>query len=1089
MRNKYKRTLVSMISLALLMMSLAPLSLAAQEPTGGIEGTVTDPQGAVVQNATVVIRNTATNASRTVNAGDDGHYKVSSLVPGSYEVKISAQGFKSQVATAVTVEVGRTTPLDVRLEIGGSSETVTVTGGGEAQIDRTDNTVSGVVGTVQIQNLPLNGRNFLDLARLQPGAETVDGGSFDPTKANYTGVSIGGQAGRSTQITVDGGSVVDNVVGTTVQNFSQEIVQEFQVGLSNFDLSTGASAAGSVNIVSKGGSNQYHGNGYLYWRDARFAAYPALDRLDAAHGLPPELQRSRIPFDREQFGGTFGGPLKKDKMFFFTNVEYNNQDDISIHNQTPGLVGFNGFTGKPFNGLLATGRLDYKWSDKTSLFARYSHDNNDQQAPFAPGTGILPRDSASGIFQTNDQVDLNRSDGGVLGITTSLTATMVNDFRYSVNDFHNRIDPASPGIPELRVINPDQNWKSGANYITPQVTDQRRNQIRDDLTWSKGKHSIRFGGDWERTTIDGQFAFAKPARVRLYGPNFNAFGSGPSVLQSEADFLNTPVFDISLGVGDDLLPFNTPEGVTLNNRFQFYGTDAWKLTRNFTLNYGLAYRYDTNLWNHDQGHPAIIAPLFGKGTSPSPKDTNNIAPRLGFAWDINGSGRTVIRGGFGMYYDTTIDNLRLFERADLGPPGAELFLTGVAIKSALLPGGDGRFSDNPASASFVRLGTLLPKLAAARADVESRAFNCSLPTSIECFHAVSGPLFSTEFQIPYSLQYAIGIQKQLPGKMVLQADFNYRKGVHEVLTYDANFISAVTKGGDPSPTIPSIDFAVPYADSSAFSVYKALLVRLDRRFDQGFQMTASYTLSRLRNFGGDALGLGQTISNRDDFSAEYGPGGLDRTHRLVVSAVWEMPYFKDSSSAFKKHALGGWTVSVISTALSGLPFSALLPDSVDLFGSGSFFSYLPGTRPGEIGRDINSLSKLNEIIGNYNSNRNKFAARIVGGVPVDPQGTELRELALLPEGTQLGGDSVISQDLRLTKVFRMSENVRFDLIGEVFNLFNVANLTNTATNVIPAKDDITGPADFITYKPTQRTTNIFGTGGTRAFQFALKFTF
>ena len=1086
MRNQYKRLLVSMVSLALIVMSLAPLALAAQEPTGGIEGTVTDPQGAVVSTATISIRNTGTNATRNIKAGDDGHYKASTLVPGTYEVKVTAQGFKSQVATGVTVEVGRTTPLDVKLEIGGSSETVTVTGSGEAQIDRTDNTVSGVVGTVQIQNLPLNGRNFLDLARLQPGAETVDGGSFDPTKANYTGVSIGGQAGRSTQITVDGGSVVDNIVGTTVQNFSQEIVQEFQVGLSNVDLSTGASAAGSVNIVTKGGTNQYHGNGYLYWRDARFAAFPALDRLDAAHGLPPDLQRARIPFDREQFGGTFGGPIKKDKIFFFANVEYNNQDDISIHNQTPGLVGFNGFTGKPFNGLLATGRVDYKWNDKTSLFFRYSHDNNDQQAPFPSGTGILPRDSASGIFKTNDQVDLNRSDGGVFGMTRSLTATMVNDFRYSINDFHNRIDPASPGVPELRVINPDQNWQSGANYITPQVTDQRRNQIRDDLTWSKGKHSIRFGVDWERTTIDGQFAFAKPSRIRLYGPGFG----GPATLASEADFLNAPVRDISLGVGNDLLPFNTPAGVTANNRFQFYGTDAWKLSRNFTLNVGLAYRYDTNLWNHDQGHPALVAKLFGKGTSPSPPDKNNIAPRAGFAWDIGGNGRTVIRGGVGMYYDTAIDNLRLFERADLGPPGAELFLVGTAIHSNLLPGGDARFGATPASSTgFITLKNLLAIVGNVRTDVESRAFNCTLPTSIECFRAVSGPLFSTEFQIPYSMQYAIGIQKELPGKIVLQADFNYRKGVHEVLVYDANFNDSVDKNGNSTPTVRSIDFNVPYADSSAFSVYKALLLRLDRRFDHGFQMTASYTLARLRNFGGDALGLGQTVSNRNDFSAEYGPGGLDRTHRLVVSAVWEMPFFKDSSSAFKKQVLGGWTVSVISTALSGLPFSAILPDGVDLSGSGSFFSYLPGAKAGEVGRDINSLSKLNEIISNYNSNRTKYAATVVKGVGFDPYGTELRELAQLPAGTLIGGDSVLSQDLRLTKTFRMTESKHFDLIGEVFNLFNIANLTNIATTVIPAKDDITGPGDFVTYKPTQRTTNIFGTGGPRAFQFALKFTF
>jgi hypothetical protein len=154
------------------------------------------------------------------------------------------------------------------------------------------------------------------LAQLQPGVEKVEGGSFDPTKANYTGVSIGGQAGRSAQISVDGGSVVDNVVGTTVQNFSQEIVQEFQLGISNVDVSTGASGTGSVNIVSRSGSNQFHGNGYVYWRDDKFAAFPALSRLDAANGIPPLAQADRIPFDREQYGGTLGGPYQERQIVF-----------------------------------------------------------------------------------------------------------------------------------------------------------------------------------------------------------------------------------------------------------------------------------------------------------------------------------------------------------------------------------------------------------------------------------------------------------------------------------------------------------------------------------------------------------------------------------------------------------------------------------------------------------------------------------------------------------------------------------------------------------------------------------------------------
>lgn len=1091
--SQLRKTVTSLVTVVMWVALLLPIRALGQQPTGSIEGTVTDPQGAVVPGATVTARQITTNLTRSVTAGDAGAYKIEQIPPGNYELKVTGQGFKSTVVSNIKVDVGSHVPVDVKLEIGGATETVNVTATGEAQIDRTDNTVSGVVGTLQIQNLPLNGRNFLDLARLQPGAEAVDGASFDPTKANYTGVAIAGQAGRSTQITVDGGSVVDNIVGTTVQNFSQEIVQEFQLGISNFDLSTGASATGSVNIISKSGTNAYHGNAYVYWRDSSFSAFPGLNRLDAIHGIPPELRKDQVPFNREQFGGTFGGPIKKDKLFFFANYEQNRQRAVAIHNLNPGIIGFNGFTANPFNEKLGTGKVDWQMSDRMKSFVRFSHDTNDQTAPFPPGTGIAPKQSASGIFQSDDQFDENRSDGFVVGVTRSLRANLVNDFRYNYNNFHNFIGGVTKDFPEIRVYTAgfNQDWRSGTNYLTPQITDQLRNQVRDDLVWSKGRHTLHFGGDWEWTKIDGQFAFAKPARIRIFGPGFDA--RSPARLETEADFLNAPVRNMSMGIGNDLLPFNTKSGETVNHRFQIYAADQWKITRTLTLSPGIAYRIDTNLWNHDQGHPAIIAPLFGRGTKPSPKDTNNFAPRLGFAWDVNGNGRTVVRGGFGMYYDTTIDNLRLFERADLGPPGAELFLGSTSLRSSLLPGNhDASFSSNPASSSgFILLKDLLKLFPAVRKDVEANAFKCSFPTSVECFHSVSGPLFSTEFQIPYSLQYSVGIQKELFWKMLLQADFNYRKGVHEVLTYDANFADSVDKNGNPTPRFKSIDFNVPYADSSAFSTYKALLLRVDRRFANGFQLTTSYTLSRFKNFGGDGLGLGEGITNRNSFKADYGIALSDRIHRLVVSGLWELPFFKDSPSKFNKIVLGGWTVSLISTAFSGLAEDALLPDGVNLSGTNPLTAgdYLPGTKPGDIGRKITSVSKLNELIKNYNANRKSFAARIEGGVPVDPFGTELRELALIPEDTQIGGDSLISQDVRITKGFRFTESKRFDFIVEVFNLFNVANLSNISSFVIPAKDDITKPSDIETFRPTQRTTNVFGTGGPRSFQFAWKFTF
>src|SRR5678815_3357367 len=586
----------------------------AQEPIGSIEGTVTDPQNSVVQSASVTVRNTATNLTRTATSAENGTYRISQLPPGTYEVKVSGTNFKTSVVSDVVIAVGQTLPLDVHLEIGVPDETVTVVGGGDVQIDRTDNTVSGVVNTRQIQTLPLNGRNFLDLAHLQPGVETVQGGSFDPTKANYTGISIAGQAGRSTQIAVDGGSVVDNVVGTTVQNFSQEIVQEFQLGISNYDLSTGASSTGSVNVISKSGTNEFHGNGYIYARSNKWAAFPSLGRLDAANGIPLIAQATSIPFDRQQYGGTLGGPIKRDKLFFFFNYEGNNQDGSALHNPTE-APSFAGFTPNPFDEKLLTAKVDWVVSSATNVQTRYSFDDNKQDVPFPPGSGIVPRQSASRIFESNNQLVTNRSHNVIVGVTHAFSPTVSNNFVFNLSDFSNVILPETEGAPQINILG-SQLWRSGTNYITPQTTFQERYQFRDDLTMVRGDHTIRFGGNFERTSINGQFAFAKPARIRLFDPIAN----GLPIPQTEADFLNYPVRDISMGVGNDILPFNNGKA-TNNNRISFYGKDTWKLAKTFTLNYGLSYRVDSNLWNHDQGHPAIIAAVFGKGTAPSPKDT------------------------------------------------------------------------------------------------------------------------------------------------------------------------------------------------------------------------------------------------------------------------------------------------------------------------------------------------------------------------------------------------------------------------------------------------------------------------------------
>ncbi len=1056
------------------------LNVVAQEPFGSIEGTVKDPQGAVVPNATIAVRNLATNATRNAVTNEDGQYRLLQLQPGTYEVKASATNFKQSVLESVQVQVGQIAVADIGLEIGVPGETVTVTPDSEAQIERSDNAVSGVVGTRQIENLPLNGRNFLDLAQLQPGTERVDGGSFDPTKANFTGISIGGQAGRSTQISVDGGSVVDNVVGTTVQNFSQEIIQEFQVGLSNFALSTGASASGTVNVVSRSGSNKLDGNAFLYARDDKFAAFPALNRLDEFNGIPVDARATRVPFDRQQFGGTIGGPIIKDRVFFFGSYERNNQDGSSIYNPLR-APSFAGFTANPFDETLFTTKIDWVVNDRASSFFRYSFNDNEAIGPFPLGSGILPRESVNNIFTSNDQIVTNRAHNFVGGLTYLFGSNISNNFVANFSNFKNAIDAVTQGVPEIR-INPEQDWRSGTNALTPQITPQKRFQLRDDLTWVSGRHTWNFGGNYEWTSIGGLFTFANPVRIRLFAIDENG---DPVPFNSETDFLNAYVQDISMGIGDPTLPFND-EGNTINHRFQFYAGDSWKVTPTFTLNYGLAYRYDTNLWNHDLTRPAVIAPLLEEGTAAPARDKNNFAPRVGFAWDPWGDSKTVIRGGFGIYYDNVIDNLRLFERADLGPVGAEQFLVGTQIVSPLLlpfnADSNGRF--DPGDMTLAQALALAPSL---RADLESRLTACDLPTALECTNSVSGPIFSSRFQVPYSLQYSIGVQRELPWNMIAQVDYNYRKGRNEVQVFDVNQADSIAgpRLGDAFP------FPVPYADSSAFSTYSGLLARVDRRFQNGFQFTASYSLSSFKGFNADALGLGGAPTDLNNLRADFGPTGLDRKHRFVFSGIYDLPFYKSDPSFWKRNILGNWTFSLISTMFSGVPQSVFLPNNIDLSGTGTFATYLPGTGPGAIGRSIRSVAELNSLIENFNNNiaslPNTTACSFDATLRCDLYDQEIFRIAPLPTDTQIGGDSLISQDLRVTKTIAFSEKYRLQLIGEVFNLFNIANLVNVNDLVLPIEGTPAG--EITTLRPTQRSTSVFGTGGPRAFQFGMRFVF
>ena len=464
--------------------------LMAQAPTGTVAGTVFDQVAAVIPHATVTVTNKDTGASRVVQTGVDGTFSIPSLPPGPYDVIVEAAGFQPTVSP-VEVTTGATTTVRATLQVSGRTEVVTVAATA-TKVDLDTNRVQGVVGRAQIDNLPLNGRSFLNLAAMQPGVTVVIGNPAQ-FNAQFNVSVLGGPASR-TAITVDGGNVRNPVEGGTGQNFSQEVVQEFQISTANFDLSTGIAAFGAINVVTRSGSNTFRGAGYYYLRNNEMAAYPSLARNSLTDD--PE-------FSRKQGGIVFGGPIRKDKVHFFASYERTNQDGVYIvQPDLPSVAAFGTLAPAPYTGNQFSGRVDYRINNKHTLFGRYSHDGNTNSGPF--GIPVPPSN-----FVSND----NYVDQELFGLTSILSGTLVNDFRFSHMYWKNRNTPAGcegslsgncigAGGPEIFYLN-SVNFALGNNFNSPQGRDLHRFPISNNTTWQKDTHQVKFGGSFEHVDAVG----------------------------------------------------------------------------------------------------------------------------------------------------------------------------------------------------------------------------------------------------------------------------------------------------------------------------------------------------------------------------------------------------------------------------------------------------------------------------------------------------------------------------------------------------------------------------------------------------------
>jgi Carboxypeptidase regulatory-like domain len=1050
-----------LISILLFMSLAVPLSYA-QVPTGILVGTVTDPSGAVISNARVILTNKETGAVRAVETNSEGVYSAPSLPAGEYEVKVQATGFSTFLRLA-QVLTGSTTTVNVSLQVGQTTEIVTVTGGAAAAINYESNTVQGVVSRQQIDNLPLNGRSFLNLAQLEPGV-TVQISNPAQFNAQFNVSVLGGPASR-TAITVDGGNVRNPIEGGTGQNFSQEVVQEFQLSSTNFDLSTGITSFGAINIVTRGGSNEFHGAGYFYFRDHNMAAYPSLARNSFTDD----------PFfARRQSGSLFSGPIKKDKLHFFVNFEYTNQSGVYVvQPDLPSVAGFGTIAPAPYVGKQFGGRIDYRFNDKNSMFIRYSHDGNRNSGPF--GIPVPPSNFVS---------NKNWVDQYLLNVTSVVSSRLVNDFRFSYQYWQNRNIPApcsgdingnciGAGGPEVFYLN-SVNFALGNNFNSPQGRDLRRFPVSDNVSLQIGSHRVKFGGEWEHFDGTGYWGFFDPARVYLLSPEFlrgvgvppALFGLPDGIIRNTNDLRRLPVVAFLLGIGDRAQPSYKLENARGNDRFHFYAQDTWKITPNFTLNYGLGWEHETNVLNHDLPKPAYIAPIYGSDLGPTQKNYKNFMPAIGFAWSFGKNNSTVVRGGAGIFYDTQLGWWRLGERAVIGGSGRQ-FLGNAAVTR--LDGSGQNFSTAFLNLLGYTYGRFLAELPALRAQQDAKYPGTGDQPQILLSKQANalGALYPRDFPTTQAQHFNLGVQHEFSGGILAQADFVYRHMIHGTpggffgASVDYNRFDSVagpviprcaTTAQADNPNLQCSSGPINFWWPGATSLYKALLVKVDKRLSRNYQFTASYALQ-------DSKSVLDVTHDLNNFFASYGPD-LPR-HNLTVSGTVDLPW--------------RFRVSLLSAFLSHPPVTPIVrgfdPTGTHL---NSADAYTP--LPGQGFSGFLSKRDLEAYVSRYNAT---LAGQLTPAGQAGLLPGQRYPTITLPSRYQLG-DVFSSQDIRVEKTFRFRERVDLRLIGEVFNVFNISNLTNFSYNLVT-------PATF--GQANQRVGQTFGSGGPRAFQLAARLSF
>ncbi len=1010
MSASLRRLLAALAAVAVLS-TLGASSAFAQATTGELTGRIADPAGAVVPGVTVTLRNLETGLVRTGVTNEGGEYLFVLLPPGRYSLTAELSGFKKLERLGLTISVGTRHTLPLQLEVGAVTEIIQVSGE-SSLIETTRSDISGVITPTEITNLPLLNRTFANLSIVMPEARPA--GNFDPTKTRTGNVAMNGGDGRQLDVNVDGGDNKDNVVGSLLQNFAFESIQEFQVLQHRWTAESGRAVGGVINVITKSGTNNLKGALFATYRDQNLA----LKDFFQKRGGP------RLTFERWEYGGAAGGPIKRDRLFFFgalerfdepTGVTPVHVDAIRQLAFVPGANVVSAIS-TPYDDTLFTAKIDHRLAPNQSMFYRFSLQKNTSLNDQISNPART--DLSGGSTNVNDLYDF------VVNHTFNIGGNRLNQFAFHFQDFVNEILGVSTD-PIMIFGTGAAAFRTGPAPNTPQQTTSRKYQFRNDYTWNRERHALKTGANYIYTQLGGYFYFG------AFGYQLNWFDPPQTIA---TDTTRYPQGFATPGALNQIGYFAGEASHAQNfHQVALYAQDDWRVNERLTLNLGL--RWDANIGLlTDQTNNRTIALLkqldhpraraitadAGRLSRGTPS-WNEFQPRVGFAYDPQGNGTSVVRGGYGMFFDQIFQNLTIFSLSQSGP---EIYSQILGLTNSAVGVGQAatfRFGVDPLPAP--------------------PDFNFSeLPRG--AFGRINDPNMSD----PYVHKFSIGYQRTFRDNWTLSTDYVHTRGYNEGRVQVINpQIRSVCDPAFPGST-PADARCVAGASSRYFdeAFVRAGLganrlgqinmigTTNESKFDSWTTtvkgragrtlLSMSYVLANSRAWGGQPTasysGNAIAISPDEQFrDNEWGPTRLDERHRIVASGVIHVPF--------------GFQVSPILQFATARPYTPV------------------------VGRDINGDGQINIVdrlcAGVDPARVFEVRGNVTAITLLNPNGCEGARVNSQRKGFVVNPDGSIEErsgnffntDLRITKGFELGQRTRVKLYGDLFNLFNTENLSFT----------------------------------------------